>query len=96
MPVPAPSVTPGWRLVRIGVEGDDVDVDGVNPWSLAAWGAPLGTIVVAHPSYPAQRHIMSIYRPFRPGGGPVEFAAGEFSNGVWGIFQRLRGADVVS
>jgi hypothetical protein len=78
-------VTPGWRLVHIGFEGDAVEIDGLNPWAAGAWGASLGRIVVAHPSYPAQRHDMDRYRAAGPAGS-VEFAAGEFSNGVWGLY----------
>jgi len=44
-----------------------------------------GSITVAHPSYPAQRHTMFTYEAVAPS-GTVAFAAGEFSNGVWGFF----------
>jgi hypothetical protein len=44
-----------------------------------------GRITVAHPSYPAQRHMMQVYVLDPEHAGPV-FAAGEFSNGVWGIY----------
>lgn len=70
--------------MHIGFEGDVVEIDGLNPWT-ADWGQPLGRITVAHPSYPAQRHHMYKYRVAGPN-GIVEFAAGEFSNGVWGLY----------
>lgn len=89
-------VAPGWKLVHIGFEGDDVDVAGVNPWSLGSWGASIGTITVAHPAYPMQRHQMWVYRLAGPSGAPVEFAAGEFSNGVWGIFERDQSGGMTS
>lgn len=78
-------LTPGWSLVHIGFEGDAVDIDGLNPWTAGDWGPSIGSITVAHPSYPAQRHTMSTYRVLGPS-GLVEFAAGEFSNGVWGLY----------
>lgn len=78
-------VTPGWRLVHIGFEGDAVEIDGLNPWTVDDWGHSLGRITVARPSYPAQRHDMDRYRFFGPR-GMVESAAGEFSNGVWGLY----------
>lgn len=43
------------------------------------------SIVVSHPDYPAQRHKMIVYRlECAP---TVVFAAGEFSNGVWGFYE---------
>jgi hypothetical protein len=74
-------VDPGWRLVSIGFEGQPTDVD---PWSVTRT-ADGGRISVAHPSYPSQRHVMTVYEV--AGSAPsVRFAAGEFSNGVWGFF----------
>lgn len=75
---------PGWRLVSIGLHGHATRVGGVDPWT-AAWGPSRGTIVVAHPSYPAERHVMHVYE-LAGTDPPVRFAAGEFSNGVWGFF----------
>ena len=70
--------------MHIGFEGDTVENDEVRLWD-AEWGPSRGMIVVAHPNFPDQRHSMSIYR-LPVGEGAVEFAAGEFSNGVWGFF----------
>ena len=74
----------GWRFVSIGVEGQPTEVAGVNPWE-AEWAATGDRITVAHPQYPSQRHVMSVYEV--KGSVPrIRFAAGEFSNGVWGFF----------
>lgn len=78
-------VTPGWAFVHIGFEGDDVEIRGVNPWK-AKWVPRLFQITVAHPSYPAQRHTMWTYEIPGPD-SIVVFAAGEFSNGVWGFYE---------
>lgn len=77
-------VTPGWRFVSIGLEGDPTDIGGVNPWEVK-WTSTGGRITVAHPSYAEQRHTMFTYEALAPS-GTVTFAAGEFSNGVWGFF----------
>jgi hypothetical protein len=78
-------ITPGWRFVSIGFETDPTDIgDGLNPWT-SDWGSTTGWIVVAHPSYPWQRHSMSVYEVDHSG-RHVVFAAGELSNGVWGFF----------
>jgi hypothetical protein len=78
-------VTPGWKFVSIGIEGDPVSIQGVNVWA-HEWQRCSGeTITVAHPSYPSQRHAMFVYDLAVPGKN-IRFAAGEFSNSVWGIY----------
>jgi hypothetical protein len=80
-------VTPGWRFVSIDVEGADVSLSGINPWQHEREWIRTGEhpITVAHPSYPAQRHPMHVYELVFSG-RKVRFAAGEFSNGVWGFY----------
>ena len=80
----AEGLTNGWRFVSIGVEGQATDVGGTNPWQVK-WQPTGRSITVAHPQYPNQRHRMDVYNAegTQP---PTVFAAGEFSNGVWGFF----------
>jgi hypothetical protein len=73
-----------WRFVSIGVEGQPTEISGVNLWEVE-WVATGGRITVAHPRYPSQRHLMWKYE-VRGSDPPIRFAAGEFSNGVWGFF----------
>jgi hypothetical protein len=82
-----PHVTPGWRFVSIGVEGADMSLEGVNPWMHERqWiRTGEGPITVAHPNYPAERHLMYVYELVFPD-RRIRFAAGEFSNGVWGFY----------
>lgn len=83
------TVTPGWRFVSIGFEGDPVEIGpGVNPWK-ESWLSLYRWIVAAHPQYPRQRHSMETYQ-IAGSDPPIVFAAGEFSNGVWGFFAPLR------
>jgi hypothetical protein len=77
-------ITPGWKLVAIVAEGQPVSLQGQNPWSLKWLSAPEPPITVAHPSYPLQRHEMEIYD--LESTRSIRFAAGEFSNGVWGFY----------
>ena len=74
----------GWRFVSIGLEGHATDIHGVNPWD-AEWLPTDWRITVAHPSYPTERHTMFTYE-IAGTDPPITFAAGEFSNGVWGFF----------
>jgi len=43
------------------------------------------SIIVSHPGYPDERHPMRVYE-LREGDRVVRFAAGEYSNGVWGFY----------
>lgn len=78
-------ITPGWKFVYIGFEGDSVSLDGLDPWKLKWHSLDWAKITVAHPSYPQERHSMTMYE-LRDTGKVVKFAAGEFSNGVWGFY----------
>jgi hypothetical protein len=81
---PMEPVDKHWRFVNICFEGETTDVGGVNVWD-AKWTPTDRRITVAHPSYPSQRHIMFTYEV--AGSSPsITFAAGEFSNGVWGFY----------
>lgn len=78
------NVTPGWRFVHIGPEGDGITIDGITVWD-THWANMERRIIVAHAQYPNQRHSMHTYRASMTG-HTLDFAAGEFSNGVWGFF----------
>jgi nitrogen fixation protein FixH len=80
------AITPGWRLVDVVIEGDSVRVSGIDPWE-HAWTRESRTIVVAHPSYPHQRHVLDVWQVAGPDGSAI-FAAGELSNGVWSFYVR--------
>ena len=79
------TLTPGWSFVSIGFQGEDVSLRGLNPWKHKWHSLHEPPIAVPHPSYPQQRHSMCVYE-LRGEGKPVRFAAGEFSNGVWGFY----------
>jgi hypothetical protein len=83
-------ITPGWRFVAIVCSSDPVDLEGLNPWDHKWVGDWSKRVIVAHPSYPAQRHDMSVYemRGLDRQGieRAVRFAAGEFSNSVYGFY----------
>lgn len=73
--------------MSIGFEGGSVDIGGMNPWDFSKWRPTHGEVIVAHPAYPSERHAMNTYE-LSGSNSPIEFAAGEFSNGVWGFFVR--------
>ena len=78
-------VTPGWKHVSIGLAGHRVLLGGLDPWQLKWHAMEEPPITVAHPSYPRERHQMWVYE-LRSGREAVKFAAGEYSNGVWGFY----------
>jgi len=78
------SVSLGWRPVGMCGEGDAFDLVGINPWD-HEWVSQRERIVVAHPSYPSQRHDVDVWVIHAPD-RIVRFAAGEMSNGVWAFF----------
>jgi hypothetical protein len=53
-------VDEGWRFVSIGFEGQPTDVAGVDPWKVE-WTPTGNRIMVAHPPYPWQRHVVFVY-----------------------------------
>lgn len=65
-------------------DGDDFDLDGVNPWRHKWWPQGEG-IVVAHPAYPSQRHDVTVWE-IRTPDRVVRFAGGEMSAGAWAFF----------
>jgi hypothetical protein len=75
-------VTRGWRFADVGLEGDGVTIDGIRIWR-ATWIDTGQRIIVADPRYTNQRYDMHVYRA-EADGRTAEFAAGEFSNNVWG------------
>jgi hypothetical protein len=82
---PSGPITEGWQFVSIGFENDQASLDGLNPWQLEWHELDETPIIVPHPSYPSQRHSMEIYE-LHANNKIVKFAAGEFSNGVWGFY----------
>jgi hypothetical protein len=80
-------VTPGWKFVSIGFEKTPVAIQGIDPWRHdQQWVSSNEKIVVSHPRYPSERHTMFVYQ-LEIDGRAIKFAAGEFSNGVWGFYE---------
>ena len=78
-------LTPGWRPVHVGLEGDAVSVNGVALWRHNWRQLSEDAVVVPHPSYPSERHKAWVYE-VDANGETARFAAGELSNGVWGFY----------
>src|SRR5262245_53525852 len=82
-----------WTFVHAGPEGQPAILDGVDVWKHTWQRVPGEVASVTDPHY-GQTFQFSVYR-VTEAGRVIEFAAGEFSNSVWGFFQkpkRARGA----
>lgn len=76
--------TTQWVSVGVVLDGDPIDLDGVNPWT-TSWTPRNETALVRHPSYPTQVHDVGVYT-IEHEGRTITFAAGELSNQVWGFY----------
>lgn len=86
MPHPDDSLpeTPGWRPIGIVLDGDPIDVHGLNPWG-HSWRDTGEVVAMRNPSWPTQVHRVPVYT-MGEGTRLVTFATGELSNQVWGFF----------
>lgn len=78
-------LTLGWTPVHVGIEGDAISLNGINPWKFE-WKRILEEpIIVPHPSHLHERHQAWVYE-VESSGKRLRFAAGELSPNVWGFY----------
>lgn len=74
-----------WRYVGSCADGEPFALAGTDVWSVAWTPCQGGKATVRDPLY-QQRFEFPVYDlPTRA--GPLRFAAGEFSNGIWGFYR---------
>lgn len=76
-----------WKHTKTILDGEKYEINGVNIWS-HPWMNTGKTINVKDPLY-HQDYTFTIYR-IEEVKINIEFASGEFSNSVWGIYERER------
>jgi len=74
-----------WRVAHVGVEGDGLEIGGLEIWRNEWRQVYEPDLSLPHPHYQAQTHNYGIYE-IGSNEHPVRFAAGELSNGVWGFY----------
>ncbi len=74
-----------WKLVGIASDGESILLNGLNPWYYKWVDLREPSIIVQHPYYPSQEHIMDVYQ-IDNGRMAVKFGASEFSNLRWGFY----------
>lgn len=72
-----------WKFYTSVIDGEELSMQGLNIWE-HRWTDTRQVVEVKDPIY-AESHILNIYE-IVSGGTSVKFAAGEFSNLVWGIY----------
>ncbi|WP_374446431.1 hypothetical protein [Epilithonimonas sp.] len=78
-------ITPGWKFITAIPDGEPFYLDGINIWDFK-WQNTNETIEVKDPLY-QQDFVLDIYK-INAVGKDIVFAAGEFSNCIWGIYQK--------
>jgi len=74
-----------WKFVNIVTDGQPLRIGGVNVWEHKWEALKSEPITVPHPSHPNERHKMWQYQ-IKTEKKVITFAAGEFSNCVWGFY----------
>ena len=75
-----------WQFAGSSKEGEPFEIQGVNVWE-QGWQVSPGQEAHVHDPVYGQGFVFRVYT-VQDGEEKVEFAAGEFSNGVWGFFTR--------
>jgi hypothetical protein len=74
-----------WAVIGVTLEGDPININGLNPWEFEWRSVDAAPVELPHPSYPSQLHRMWIYE-INGKEKRVRFAAGELSANVWGFY----------
>ena len=74
-----------WKRAGIVIEGQPINIGGLNPWDHEWKSTDAQDVELPHPSYPKQLHNMSVYE-ISDGKLSVTFATGELSASVWGFY----------
>ncbi len=76
-----------WQFYTSVIDGEELRINGLNIWAYP-WKDLRQYLNVKDPIY-GQDHVMGIYE-VSDGQITVQFAAGEFSNMVWGIYLKAQ------
>jgi len=74
-----------WTFKKATVESDKFEINDLNIWDFK-WQDTGEKIIIKDPQY-GQSHTFTVYE-INNGNAKAIFAAGEFSNGIWGIYQK--------
>ena len=78
-----------WVFIGHSFEAETFMIEGINVWE-QHWQTTGEAAEMNDPMYTWQGYRFPVYR-ITQNGKTIEFAAGEFSNTVWGFYQRQLG-----
>ena len=76
----------GWHFAGSCADGQPFALEGLDVWS-CAWIPRLGEVAEVRDPHYQQRFTFPVYELQRGHGERVVFAAGEFSNCIWGFYR---------
>ena len=76
---------PDWTFVGSCADGEAFALGGIDVWS-CAWTPRRGEFAAVRDPLYQQRFTFPVYE-LRSGNGTLVFAAGEFSNCIWGFYR---------
>jgi len=79
-------MTNGWKFITTIPDGEPFYLDGINIWDFK-WENTNETINVKDPLH-KQNYVLDVYKIYA-NGKEIIFAAGEFSNCIYGIYQKI-------
>ena len=87
MPLSQPEI-PQWVFIRSSLDCDDTEIEGIKIWK-HDWKCVESEIACVKDPHYGQSFRFAVYR-VQLQEKTLEFAAGEFSNGIWGFYTRNR------
>jgi hypothetical protein len=76
--------TAGWKFLQAVPEGEKLQIGGLSVWDHKWLNTPGEMVIAKDPRY-GQIHRFPVYQ-IQAGSTRTQFAAGEFSNGIWGFY----------
>ena len=73
-----------WKYIGTAIDGENFEINGLNIWDYE-WKSVNEKVIVKDPLY-NNSHTIDVYE-IEADGLQIKFAAGEFSNLVWGIYK---------
>ncbi|MGA2797179.1 MAG: hypothetical protein ABSE63_06365 [Thermoguttaceae bacterium] len=74
-----------WKVIGACFEGEQINLNGVNPWNYSWRLVEANPVMLPHPCYASQEHRFFVYE-IDSDIGTIKFAATELSAGAWGFY----------
>ena len=79
----------GWQAIHVGLEQDDVSIDGLHLWNASSdWESSHESVELPHPAHPHESLKQFVIYNIK--NTKIKFAMTELSNGVYGFYQHMK------